>query len=979
MNRRTTNVVLCLVSALGIWALPAMAQQSAGSVSGKVTSPSGEALPGVTVEATSDVLPRPRATMTGAGGEYRLPGLPPGNYSLTFTLEGMPTQSREVLVLLQQDAKIDVILNAETVSETVSVVSTAPMIDVASTELKAAIDSEVIDLLPVGQQYRDLVKLIPGVQYTEEQVRGPSAGGSGQDNDYRFDGVNVALPLFGVLSSEPSSHDIDQVAVVKGGADATEFNRSGGFSINSVSKSGTNVFHGLLSYQIQTEDMTGDRDTSNQTAFEEDKDWVVGSVGGPIVSDRLFFYTSYFRPTRDRDNRSNNYGPVPKFESDRDELFGKLTFTPTGSFLLSASYRDSEREDSGLAPSGVAGNFPATAQGTTSSGSDNALAIAIAEGSWVASDRGFLTFKYTDFENENTGRPDILLDIPVAVDGSVRLDVANLDRQGLLNVPVLRAGETAYNAFVGPIIQRYGFLTNGVPTGGGTAGVDASINDQDFFRESYEVGYEHALGASRRHQLHFGYQWTNDSEILDRASNGWGSITVPGGRITANNQPVFFVATVAQQGIGELQPPIESEFEAQSIEINDTITLQSWTINAGLMISNDELYGEGLRPNSSNVSGFEVAPGNKYLMHEVDFDETLSPRLGATWSQNGRDVVYGNFAKYYPPASSLPRAASWARNLSGTTLEVSFDADGDLIRSVQLGGSSGKFFDDDLDPRGIEEYLVGYSRQVNPRLAAKAHARYRYGTNFWEDTENDSRIRYNPPSDVPRELYIPELAAYRAEIGGSSYVIAELDGAFTKYWEAGLESEWRGEKAFVRGSYVWSHYYGNFDQDNSTTNNDAAIFVGSSFIADGAGRQLWDFKYGDLRGDRRHQLKVYGFYELPWRANAGAFAIFQSGQPWEVWDVEVYRPLTSSTSNVSRFAEPAGSRTSDDHWQIDLNYTQDFPIGERFNIQLRADLYNLFDEQTGYDIQPVRSAADFGQARRLFDPRRLQLAVRFEF
>ena len=82
---------------------------------------------------------------------------------------------------------------------------------------------------------------------------------------------------------------------------------------------------------------------------------------------------------------------------------------------------------------------------------------------------------------------------------------------------------------------------------------------------------------------------------------------------------------------------------------------------------------------------------------------------------------------------------------------------------------------------------------------------------------------------------------------------------------------------------------------------------------------------------------------------------------------------------VTRFAEPAGSRHADDHWQLDLNYTQNFPLNERFNIQLRADIFNAFDEQTGYDIQPIRSAADFGLPRRLFEPRRLQLAVRFEF
>ena len=55
----------------------------------------------------------------------------------------------------------------------------------------------------------------------------------------------------------------------------------------------------------------------------------------------------------------------------------------------------------------------------------------------------------------------------------------------------------------------------------------------------------------------------------------------------------------------------------------------------------------------------------------------------------------------------------------------------------------------------------------------------------------------------------------------------------------------------MRGSYTWSHYYGNFDQDNSTAANDANVFIGSSFIGDGAGRQLWDIKDGDLRGDRR--------------------------------------------------------------------------------------------------------------------------------
>ena len=135
-----------------------------------------------------------------------------------------------------------------------------PVIEKDSAAIKSGVSSETIRSLPVGQEYRDLIKLIPGVQYTQDSIRGPSAGGSGQDNVYKFDGVNVTLPLFGTLSAEPASYDIAQVTTIKGGAKAVDFERAGGFSVDSVSKSGTNAFHGGISYQMQqsgwTEDLT---------------------------------------------------------------------------------------------------------------------------------------------------------------------------------------------------------------------------------------------------------------------------------------------------------------------------------------------------------------------------------------------------------------------------------------------------------------------------------------------------------------------------------------------------------------------------------------------------------------------------------------------------------------------------------------------------------------------------------------------------
>ncbi|MDX1747511.1 MAG: hypothetical protein R3324_16375, partial [Halobacteriales archaeon] len=372
--------------------------------------------------------------------------------------------------------------------------------------------------------------------------------------------------------------------------------------------------------------------------------------------------------------------------------------------------------------------------------------------------------------------------------------------------------------------------------------------------------------------------------------------------------------------------------------------------------------------------------------HQPGPDET------ALWSQNYAsfddfladearfiDTVYASYAKYYPAASSLPRAASWDRNLA-REIRVYFDENGDFIGSDPIRSSSGKLFQEGIEPRYIDEFIVGTSQQLTSRWTGRLYGRYRYGGHYWEDTNNNARIRYNSPPEIPDELYIPDLDEKRDQIGsGSSYVIAQLDGAFTKYYEASVESEWRGANSFVRGSYTWSHYYGNFDQDNSTTNNDANIFIGSSFIADGAGRQLWNNRYGDLKGDRRHLLKVYGFYDFDWNGSAGIFGVFQSGEPWEAWSFEPYSDLTGSTSDTSRFAEPAGSRTSDDHYQIDLNYTHNFPFGDRYNVQAAIDIFNITDNQTGYNIQPKVHEANFGEPRSFYDPRRIQLAVRFQF
>jgi hypothetical protein len=976
---------------LALSAAAALAQQ-AGSIQGKVVDNSGGVLPGVTVEARSSVLPAARTTVSGPDGVYQLPALPPGTYTLTFTLSGFQTATLHAEVQLASVTPLDAKLALQGVSETVSVTAESGYADRSSAEITSGLNNSQITKLPVGTQYRDLINLIPGVMYTQDAVRGPSAGASGQDNVYNFDGVNVTLPLFGTLSAEPSSQDIAQFTVVKGGAKAIDFNRAGGFQVDSVSKSGTNRFTGQVEYRFQTDKMTAKLDNGSASRYEKNRAWTDVNVGGPVIPGRMFFYGSYYRPTENRRNASNNYGALPNYDSVRDEGFGKITVSPTSSTLVNASYRNSHRLDTGS-------QFGASTAATAGSGNEAWQRIGTLDGSWIIKSNSFLTFKYTHFENPTRGRPDFVSDAVPNLTIGTHLDTANLDKLGAFSVPKIGTNATA-NAFFQPIINQYGYVdASGQKVGGGTVGFGSLFDNDNFFRDAGQVAFNYnASTATVRNDLHIGYQQYIDSEDLNRASNGWGTINVPAGTVSFQGQPIFYQAVFQSQGIGTL-PKIHSEYRSKSVEVNDAISWNNWTFNLGLVASNDTLYGQGLANDASTISGFAKLPptaisseSRRYKMYDIPFWQMMQPRLSTTWAYNGKDTIFASYAAYNPAASSLPRAASWDRGLAATQ-NADFDANGNLFAVETVASSTGKLFSPNLTPRRYDEFLFGTARQITPALSGRAYFRYRKGTHYWEDTPNNSRLAYNPPNRVPgtdvfipATYYIPDLGDQLTQIGTcgthNSYVIAELDGAFTDYREATFEGEYRKGHAWVQGSLTWSRYYGNFDQDNSAgtaTGNDANIFIGSSNIGDGAGRQLWDMKLGRLRGDRPFAMKLFGTYQLDWHASLGAFFVAQSGQPWETHSYLPYASLTTSTSNTARYSEPAGSHRSPFHEQLDLNYTQELPFLQRYRAGVVFYLYNVFNKQTGYNIDPNFNSSTYAQPLSYFDPTRLEMTFRLIF
>lgn len=950
---------LCLCFILTFISTALFAQQT-GSISGKVTASDKSALPGVTVEARSNVLPQPRVTTTEVNGDYSLPALIPGNYTLTFTLSGMQTVTRPTQVQLRENTAVDVTLGVAGVSESITVTAEPTLVNKESTALTNGLNDQQIRQLPLNQDYRDLQKLAPGVMVSQDEVRGPSAGASGQDNVYMFDGVNITMPLFGVLNIDPNTHDIAQVTYLRGGAKAIDFDRAGGLLVDTVSKSGTNKFSGEVGFEDRNHSFVADQRGAN-TSFQENRTWSTINIGGPVIADRLFFYGSYYRPIKKRDNQTNVYGEQPPYELKRNEEFGKLTYTPTQAWLINASYRHAHVNET--SKSGF-GTFTAP---TTGAGGETFLKIGTFESSWIINPKSFGTFKYTDYRNPGFGTADFTSSTVANFTLGTHLDIANLAQQGRLTVP------SGTSAFIQPFIQQYGYLVNGVPTGGGTVGGAQFAHDDDsFFRKAGQAGYNYTLGTAVTHDLHAGVQYYKDSEDRFQVSNGWGLISVPAGIGTPGTCPaaacgtakpgtVFFVAAVSQQGIRGV-PTIHSEFYSANLELNDTIHWNDWAFNVGLLDSQDILYGQGLAK-ADNYAGFTTSPGTKYRMHTFGFKDMLQPRLGATWTYNGQDTVYASFARYMPAANSDARAASWDRNLV-SQINAYFDQNGNLFATAPNNSSSGKWWQSDIKHPEIKEYMVGTSQQLTSNWSGRLYGRYRKGGHFLEDTNNTARADFNSPNPN-HDPYIPDLCltslatcgqnTIRGSIGsGSTYVIANLDGAFTKFYEATAETEWRQGAMTLGGSYTWSHYYGNFDQDFTATCptcNDAAVFIGSSNLGDGPGRQIWDNKYGDLRGDRRNMVKLNGTYALPWRATAGAFWFYQSGQPYNLESALAYRNLTTSTSDFLRNAEAPASRHSPAHYQMDLNYTQSIPLTRGINLQLVANVFNVFNRQTGYNFE----------------------------
>ena len=285
--------------------LVAQSQATTGVIEGTVTDSSGGVLPGVTVTLRNTATNYQQVQVTDAAGRFRGVLLPLGPYEVSAVLEGFAKQTQRGLDLqVGQTLTLNVKLTQAAMSEEMVVTAEAPLIETARTEGATRMNEEAVSDLPNnGRNFLELTKLTPGVTI----VQGPDGdelsinGQKGIANNISVDGADFNNPFFGEQrgGQRPAfTFNLDAVkelVVVADGANA-EFGRSQSGFVNVITKSGTNEMAGTAHLVFKNDSLSSNPqrpDGSEAPSFDSSQYQAGFTLGGPLVRDRLFYFTAF--------------------------------------------------------------------------------------------------------------------------------------------------------------------------------------------------------------------------------------------------------------------------------------------------------------------------------------------------------------------------------------------------------------------------------------------------------------------------------------------------------------------------------------------------------------------------------------------------------------------------------------------------------------------------------------------------------------
>jgi len=395
MNRLCAVLVLLLVVAV---AAPAAAQRTTGEIFGKVVDESGNILPGVTVTLRGAGVAGAPTAVTSETGTYRFPVLPPGTYSLEYTLPGFATLRREAIpVDVGATVELDASMKIGAIEEAVTVTGESPVVNLSSSQVSTAYNHEWVMNAPVRRfSYFDLINSAPGVSATSnvgQSTAAQSLGNSTNENSYQIDGTDISSTPW------PNTDAVETVEVLQLGASA-EYGNVQGAVFNIVTRMGGNVFHGDANFYFQNDALTG-RNTTDAVdkgfPYHRDK-WRDATIQatGPFILDKFWFFGS-LEYQRDWDSQPGT-DPKSPVKNDSRRVFWKFNYNITPNHRLMHGYHN----DYYFIPD-ITSEFTAPSTISLSHG-DNPTPNLVYTG--VLSDKTFIETRYSGFWLHSSNDPN---------------------------------------------------------------------------------------------------------------------------------------------------------------------------------------------------------------------------------------------------------------------------------------------------------------------------------------------------------------------------------------------------------------------------------------------------------------------------------------------------------------------------------------------------------------------------------------------
>ena len=372
------NIARLLLACALVLPAPAVAQQTTGTIAGRVVDDQDAAIPGAVVTAINPVTGLARETTSDENGLYRLAALPVGAYDVGAAVQGFARFERgNIVVNIGQTRDLEIILRVAALAETITVTAELPIVPVTSSAVGQVVDIARIENLPLnGRQFANLAATVPGVglgfhsdQTKSTQYSPQISGGNGRNVSYIVDGGDNNDDTVGGLLQLFPLEAIQEFNVLTQRFDA-EYGR-GGAVLNVVTKSGTNDLRGSWFTLVRDRGLNA-RTVSERINDLDRQDYrryqFGGSVGGPIVTDRAHFFAAYERTQQDTRQVVDTLGLFPAEDGIydirfREDLFtAKVTASPTQPQYLSIRYaRDGNSQPAGAglraAPSSWATTF----------------------------------------------------------------------------------------------------------------------------------------------------------------------------------------------------------------------------------------------------------------------------------------------------------------------------------------------------------------------------------------------------------------------------------------------------------------------------------------------------------------------------------------------------------------------------------------------------------------------------------------------